>query len=283
MRNWVMLSFGLLLLAACNNNETANTSAESEKVASVPEVSAPVPTPTPASTACELNLGWDPYEPYQYADLDGNVRGLDVDLVTAVSKAAGCTLRFTQDDWSNLLKGLQAGSIDLVAGASRTEDRETYALFSKPYRDESFVVFVRAGEASKWLADSLEEMIRDKKMRLGLIDGYVYGDTIDELLGHAEYGKNFISAPFSETHAANLLDGKIDGLLEDPYVASAMVRRKNLSERITQLEFSHRTGDVSLMFSKASISPERVATFDAAIDAIKASGEFEQIAQRYRK
>jgi len=283
MRNWVILSLSLLLLVACNNNDTANTSAEAEKVASTPAAPAATETVAAPSDACELNLGWDPYEPYQFADLDGNVRGLDVDLVTALSKAVGCTLRFTQNDWSKLLKGLQAGSIDLVAGASRTEERDTYALFSKPYRNESFVVFVRTGESSKWLAESLEEMVRDKKMRIGLIDGYVYGDTIDDLLGNADYSKNFISAPFSETHAANLLDGKIDGLLEDPYVASAMIKRKNLSERITKLEFAHRTGDVSLMFSKASVSPERVATFDAAIDAIKASGEFEQITQRYRK
>ena len=284
MRTLLLSCFSALLLMACNGSqepsaEQTSASAASSEVA----VTAPADVAPEAPPACELNVGWNPYEPYQYADPDGNVRGLDLDLVSALAKQAGCSVRFTQDEWSKLLKGVQTGNIDVLTGATQTTERDKYAHFSKPYRDETFVLFVRNGESEKWLAESIEEMVRDKKMRIGLVDGYVYGDEVDDLLGNADYVKLFISAPFSESHAANLLDNKIDGLLEDPFVGAAMVKRKVLGERLTKLNFILNRGQVSLMFSKASVTQERVATFDSAIDAIKANGEFDAIMKRYRK
>lgn len=284
MRNLLLSCFSALLLMACNGSQ--DPSAEQSRAESAgADVAATTQAEavSVAPSACELNVGWNPYEPYQYADLDGNVRGLDLDLVSALAKQAGCSLRFTQDEWSKLLKGVQTGNIDVLTGATQTVEREKYAHFSKPYRDETFVIFVRTGESEKWLASSIEEMVRDKKMRIGLVDGYVYGNEVDHLLGNADYMNLFISAPFSESHAANLLDSKIDGLLEDPFVGASMVKRKALGERLTKLNFILNRGQVSLMFSKASVTPEQIGKFDSAIDAIKANGEFDAIIKRYRK
>lgn len=283
MRQLILISFLVTMMSACGGGDPAKT----ETAESTPEVAATTGTAagdaTKSAEACTLTLGWESYEPYQFRDISGEVRGLDVDLVKALANRAGCEVEMKQGDWSDLLQGIRTGELNLIASATRTEEREEYALFSNPYREEAFSVYVRAGEGNKWAAESLAEMVRDKKMRIGLIDGYVYGADIDELLGNPELAPQFISASFSESHAANLLDGKIDGLMEDAYVADAMIRRKNLGDRMERLPFNFHKGDVTIMFSKANVSPELVTKFNEAITAIKADGTYESIVKQYRK
>ena len=238
-------------------------------------------TTAPASN-CQLVMGWDPYEPYQYADNDGTVRGLDVELVAEMAKQAGCNLSFVQKDWAGLIADLRSGSVSVLAGASKVPERESFAIFSQPYRQETFSLYLRAGEQDRWQGDSLAALVGpEHKMRIGITDGYIYGNEIDQLLDDAALGGQFTSAPFSEAHAANLIDNKIDGMLEDPFVASAMIRRKGLSDQIIRGSLQIKTGDVSLMFSKSGVSADTVQAFESALAAMRADGRYDQIIKRY--
>lgn len=277
----IAASLLLSLLVACSGETPPDKAPAGADPVGADTAAAPEPTPA-AAADCQLVMGWDPYEPYQYADPDGTVRGLDVELVSEMAKQAGCSLSFVQKDWSGLISDLRTGSVSVLAGASRVAERESFALFSQPYRQEMFALYVRAGEQDKWQGESLAELVGPgKKMRIGITDGYLYGAEIDQLLDDAALGKQFISAPFSEAHAANLLEKKIDGMLEDPFVATAMIRRKSLSDDINRADLQIKTGDVSLMFSKASVAPETVAAFDAALAAMRADGRYQQILKRY--
>lgn len=275
---------GLLLsvLMACSGEAPPTEPAGSE-TAKTAAGQAAVAEAEPAVTGdCTLVMGWDPYEPYQFADQDGNVRGLDVELVSEMAKQAGCALTFAQKDWAGLIGDLRSGEISVLAGASKVPERESFAHFSQPYRQETFVLYIRAGEAERWTAESLAELVGgNRKMRIGITDGYIYGAEIEQLLDDAALGKQFISAPFSEAHAAGLIDNKIDGMLEDPFVASAMLQRKRLSDDIIPGGIRIKTGEVALMFSKASVTPETVQAFDAALAAMRSDGRYDQIIKRY--
>lgn len=278
---------GLLcsLLLACSNEAPPTETVASDQTAVAPasDGSSAATAPT-AGGDCQLAMGWDPYEPYQYADEEGNVRGLDVELVSEMANRAGCSLRFVQKDWVSLVADLRSGAIQVLAGASKVPERESYALFSQPYRQETFSLYVRVGETDRWVAPSLAELVSGNlKMRIGITDGYVYGTELEQLLDDAVLSQQFVSAPFSEAHAANLMANKIDGMLEDPFVASAMIRRKLLSDDIVRSRFQIKSGEVSLMFSKASVTPETVAAFDAALTAMRADGRYEQILKRYMR
>ena len=271
----------LTLLMACSGEAPPTEPAGDATTPAATGNEATTATAAPAGS-CALVMGWDPYEPYQFADADGNVRGLDVELVSEMAKDAGCSLSFVQKDWAGLISDLRAGSVSILAGASRVAEREAFALFSQPYRQETFSLYVRAGENDRWRADSLAELVGgEKKMRIGITDGYVYGSELEQLLDDAALSPQFVSAPFSEAHAANMLENKIDGMLEDPFVAAAMISRKKLSDDIVRSAFQIKTGEVSLMFSKASVSPETVAAFDKALAAMRQDGRYNQIIQRY--
>ena len=93
------------------------------------EQTASAPT-GPAATECSLTMGWDPWEPYHYMDPKGNLQGLDVELVRAIAAEAGCSVSFERDNWASLLGRIRNGEIDLISGATRTPEREKFALFS---------------------------------------------------------------------------------------------------------------------------------------------------------
>lgn len=272
------LLFSLLL--ACSGE------APPSEPAAVAESTTTESATTPAAVAhqgdCALVMGWDPYEPYQFAGPDGVVAGLDVELVTEMATQAGCTLSFVEKDWAGLIADLRSGAINVLAGASKVAERESFALFSQPYRQETFSLYVRAGESDRWQAGSLAELVSgEQRMRVGITDGYVYGAEVEQLLDDGALNKQFISAPFSEAHAAHLMENSIDGMLEDPFVASAMISRKRLSDDIVRARFQIKAGEVSLMFSKASVVPETVARFDAALAAMRVDGRYEKIIKRY--
>jgi polar amino acid transport system substrate-binding protein len=275
---------GLLftLLMACSGETPPSESASStEPAATAPAAVAGGDEPM-VTGDCQLVMGWDPYEPYQFADSEGHVRGLDVDLVSEMAKQAGCSLSFVEKDWAGLIADLRSGAIGVLAGASKVTERESFALFSQPYRQETFSLYVRAGESDRWQAGSLAELVGgEQKMRIGITDGYVYGPELEQLLDNAALANQFVSAPFSEAHAANLMQRSIDGMLEDPFVASAMISRKRLSDDIIRARFQIKAGEVSLMFSKASVSPEIVAAFDKSLAAMRLDGRYEQIVKRY--
>ncbi len=233
-----------------------------------------------ADSDCHLIMGWDPWEPYHYRDVGGDVHGLDVELVSAIAAEAGCTVGFDQEDWATLLGRLRQGEIHLLSGATRTEARESFAWFSDPYREESFGLYVRAGEADDYPGDSLAGLL-DAGLTVGMTLEYVYGDEVNQLQDDPSYAGQFRGAAVGELNYDRLVNFEIDSFLEDPFVAATHIRKRGLGERIEAHPLIVATGSVRLMFSKEAVSQETVQRFNDAMAKLRASGEFQRIIARY--
>ena len=109
-----------------SNSDAKEQSAKQEKV----------------TESCELILGWDPWEPYQYLTPDNQVKGLEIELIQSMAKQINCHVKFEQGEWMVLLEKLKSGEIDMLGGASKTDTREVFAHFSDTYRHESFVLYL---------------------------------------------------------------------------------------------------------------------------------------------
>ena len=242
-----------------------------------PETSTPAPEPT--ADACVLTMGWDPWEPYHYLDPAGEERGLDVELVRAIAAGAGCEIRFERDNFANLLGRVAAGEIDLISGATQTSERDVYALFSEPYRQEVFVLFTRVVDAERFVGASLRDKL-GTGMRIGVTDAYLYGDDVEALRDEPELGDLFVSAEIGETNATRLVNDEIDGFLEDRFVAAAMLRRRGLEEAVAG-DLVVNSSDVRLMFSRESVSADLVERFNESMARLRAAGEFDAIQSRY--
>lgn len=262
-----------LILASCSDKPAEHKSQQTQKVAQ----SKPAEKATPA---CDLIMGWDPWEPYQYLTPDNHVRGLDIDLITAIAKEAGCTIKFVQNDWMNLLKGIRAGSVDLLGGASKTASREEFAYFSASYRHESFVLYVKSDKVEAYSDKSLAQLI-EEKFRLGVTEDYMYGDEVSDMQDNSALTSQIITVPITEVNYYNLTQNQIDGFLEDPFVAGYTIKRKGLTKQISAFPIEVHSGDVSILFSKSSVAEEIVAAFNKGLESIKTSGEYEKILKKY--
>ena len=229
---------------------------------------------------CELIFGWDPWEPYQYLTPDNQVRGLEIDLITIISKEAGCKVSYVQNNWMNLLKGIRNGSVDILGGASKTASREKFAYFSKPYRHESFVLYVRADKESNSLNKSLTQLL-ENQFKLGITEDYLYGDEVEDILDNEKLSSQVISVPITEMNYYNTVQNQIDGFLEDPFVAAYTIKRKGLSDQIKATSINLDSGDVSFMFSKSSVTPEIVEAFNKGLEKIITSGKYQEILDKY--
>ena len=244
------------------------------------DTSADVAEPEPTEE-CILTMGWDPWEPYHYMDPTGEVRGLDVEIVSAAARDVGCELRFERDAFANLLFRLRNGDIDLITGATITPEREEFATFSEPCRTETFALYVRAGESGQFAGDNLESLL-EKRMRIGITNDYIYGDPITALQSDPDYAALFVGAELGEINADRLVNMEIDGFLEDKFVASTVMRRRGLEEDIEAHPLDlGLSGDVHLMFSKASVPGDLVARINESLARLNENGDIARLSRRY--
>ena len=263
-----LVSLGLLI-AACSGPE-----------APAPEAAAPAAADATETAACQLVMGWDPYEPYHYMDVGGEVHGLDVELVAAIAEEAGCQVSLARDSWANLLNQLRDGQVDLITGATLTPEREAFARFSRPYRNETFVLLMRAGEGGGEAAPGLKEML-DMGFKVGVTNQYLYGEEVESLQDNPDYSEAFINADSSDENVSKLLNLEIDGFIEDEYVAAAMMRRRGLEQDVETHPVHFVTGDVHLMFSRESVPEEVVARMDTSLQRLQGDGSVDAIKARY--
>lgn len=283
----VLLSLSLAL-AGCGDGSgerekrsTAESSDNGGQEATVAEGES-APEAGSGGADCSVTMGWDPWEPYQFENENGQVRGLDVELVRRIADAAGCSVSLHKGNWEALLNRLRHGDLDLLTGASRTEQRTDFARFSKPYREENFVLYVRADERHDYDAETLAALL-DKDFRVGITSSYYYGERVSALQGEPEYSDSFVPAPVSELNYSRLLDHQIDGFLEDPFVATTILRKKGLEDQITEYPITMETGPVHLMFSRESVGGGTVERFNKALAELKATGTYDKIVSKYRK
>lgn len=272
MNRIFLIVFLVGFLAACQ---------QSEDTEPTPPVTEPMPAATSkAESECHLSLGWDPWEPYHFSGVGGEMQGLDIDLVNELAERAGCRLEFVQGSWAGLLRLIRLGDLDMLLGATHTSEREEFAWFSAPYRHEEFLLYVRASELNQWAADSLRELLGND-FRIGVTQGYIYSAPINELQTDPNYQDSFVEAAVGELNFTHLMDYRIDGFIEDPFVAATIQRRRSWGGEIEPLPLDFGSGEVHILFSRASVDEQQVRQFDRALESMRDDGTYDAIMQRY--
>lgn len=115
-----------------------------------------------------LRYAPDPaFPPFEYFRDNGQVDGLTPELLNLVAQRLGTrveTLRYPT--WSDVLDAIRRGEADLLGTVTRTPEREEFLLFTRPYLEVPYVLFV---DRSVDPGTKLEDF---RGRRLGVVRNY---------------------------------------------------------------------------------------------------------------
>ncbi|MBF0238400.1 MAG: amino acid ABC transporter substrate-binding protein [SAR324 cluster bacterium] len=235
-----------------------------------------------AYSACEVAVGWEPWEPYQLKDNTGNYSGLDIDIVKAAFETSDCTLEFKEMPWKRVLLSIKEGAIQIGMGASQLPEREPFSYFSLPYRDESFTLFIEKGGNEKYKLVQLDDVIK-YDLHLGTVRGYFYGRQFEDALKNPKFKVLIEEVTDDETNLKKFEKGRIKAFFMDPYMATDLLRKQNMLNKVERSHITLVTGTIHFMLSKKSATPEMLKRLNEGLQRIKTNGILEKINQKYLK
>lgn len=238
--------------------------------------------PGAGAAQCRLQVGWEPYAPYTYADDSGQVTGADIDIISAVAERIGCTLEYRRLPWARILREIENGSLDVSTSTSLTPERAVWAWFSEPYRQTDMAIYVRKGESDRYRLERLEQ-IPAQGFRLGIIVGYFYGEDIDRLLADPSFAPWVDGATDYRTNIVKLINGRIDGyLVEDVTVMAAELEALGLGDQVERYPLPVPGEKLHFMFGKSSVDESIVDKVNAALATMRDDGQLQAIIDRYQ-
>lgn len=236
-----------------------------------------------ASFACTLKLAYQEWPPFVILDPNGgDPTGLDIESAKLLAKEAGCELEMKEVPWKRSLENLKQGSIDIITGASWTEERAQYAHYSNAYRNETLAVFVQKDKVGTYKASSLENFLQIPDITFGIQRGAAYGSQFEALSIRPEFTKKLRKATDDEQNIKKLANGRIDSMLASLESTYLTLKDLGLEGKVADLkDMRYSNGEIFLLFSKKSVSPDTVETFNKALDNAKADGSHGTLIRTY--
>ena len=234
------------------------------------------------SDAKNFYVGWELWFPYQYRNSQQELVGLDFEIFNTIFANVGYTAEYTELPWKRHLHYIKTGEMDVAMGASLSEERLRYAIFSEAYRQETVNLFVRNGQANSIKLGVLSDLTNSNYM-IGIESGYYYGDEYQELMKTVEFQEHIIEVVDIEENVTLLLAGHIDGFLVDPATIKAFTNKYKMTGEFEKHALSIYQSDIHIIFSKKSVKLDVVTAVNQAISDLKKSGELDKIINKWNR
>ncbi|HEY8879723.1 MAG TPA: transporter substrate-binding domain-containing protein [Roseateles sp.] len=229
--------------------------------------------PLLAQAACTrpLRVPFEDWRPYSFM-ADGQHTGLETELLATVAKEAGCSVDYVREVPRNRrLPMLLAGELDLLIAA--TPRQGDAAWYTRPYREESLGVFMRADEARKDV-HSLDELLH-AHLRLVTHRGPASVPIIEEFRARGQLTQ------FEEyARGVQLMQqGHGDVLFGDSIAIAFAARAAEVP--LIELPIKLQRPPVTYKLSRKSLTEADLRAFNAAIQRLEARGELQRIRARW--
>lgn len=186
--------------------------------------------PLPCAAHEPLRVTYLERPPY-YQTLRGKPAGFLNDIAAQVLERAGIEASFTALPAKRILDEIMVAGLNACSvGWYKTPEREAVARFSLPlWRDPPYVALMRAETAAR-IGDrsSLSVFFGDTGLRLGVLDGFSYGDSIDGRI--AAEARDVYRMTGSQRQLARMLaEGRVDYMLIAPVEIAALLESSGLA------------------------------------------------------
>ena len=209
-------------------------------------------------------------EPYVYEDpaQPDHIIGFEVDVMAAVARRLGVRSRMRQYAWSNLVPSLERGDFDVIAnGLEATAERRQRILLSEPYFVYAETLTVRTDSDVRSVFDLAGK-------RVGTLNQTYAHDILRMLYGDAVKVYEGNEEPYRDLEL-----GRTDAVLLDNVIADRYACLPS-HPALRCLPYDVARGTYVIGIRKAD--PELKAAIDAALAAMRADGELEQILRKAR-
>lgn len=264
-----VLVIAALLVAACGGSGTSSQPTEAPVVqepAAAP-TEAPAAEPAPAEPL-SIKVGTNAeYRPFEFVDEAGAVVGFDIDLMGAIAKAAGFEAEFVNTRWDGIFVALAQGEFEAVMSAATiTDERKQTVDFSDPYFVSGQGLSVKDGSDIAGIAD-----VDGKKVGVQL-------GTTGDIWASENTGAEVVRYDEITLAMQALANGDIDAVLNDAPV-SADIILANPELGLVMLPEIYTSEEYGVAVNKDK--PEVLAAINTGLAAVKASGEYDAIYEKW--
>ena len=195
------------------------------------------------------------YPPLEIMTAGGQMAGLTADYATLVARRLKKRVEVvTAVNFAEVLELLKRGEIDLVGSVARTPERETYAIFSKPYLSSQPVVIQR------------REMEKGGDGALGTVIAVDKGSAVIDFIKR-DFPSGKIVELANPLAALQLVArGQADSYVGELITASYLIETRYLSSLRIRSAAGFATGELGFAVSRSQ--PELARSIDAALATV---------------
>ena len=212
------------------------------------------------------------FSPFEFQDAQGNIVGIDMDILKAIAEDQGFTYDLQYVGWDAAIAACQAGQADgMIAGASITEERkESGWIFSDGYYDATQGMAVAVSSD----VDSFEDL---KGQKVAVKNGTMsnqYAESIKD-----QYGFEVVTFPTSPDMYQAVLGGQVLACFDDTPILKYNIKIGEL-----EMKYIDGTENEPASYGLAIFNAENqelIDLFNEGLKNIKDNGKYDEIIANY--
>lgn len=220
-----------------------------------------------------LDVVTEVWPPFLMVGENGKLYGLDIDLLDEISRRSGYHFNVRRAPWARGLAGMRSGSVDVMAGLSKTEQREAYIDYLEP----SYFSCTSRFYANPALAEKITEYSQLADLSIGYVLDSAYFEPFDS---DAQLNKVAVT---NESQLLEMLargriqafvgtDCQVDYELQDPQKAQGIAKAAFVPEVNSELYIG---------FSRKGAHAEAKQKVSQVLEQLREEGWMTRRALRY--
>ncbi|MBO5454358.1 MAG: transporter substrate-binding domain-containing protein [Clostridia bacterium] len=212
------------------------------------------------------------FSPFEFQDADGNIVGIDMDILAAIAEDQGFTYELQYIGWDAAIAACQAGQADgMIAGASITDERKASGwIFSDGYYDATQGMAV----ASDSDITGFEDL---KGKKVAVKNGTMSNQYAEEIKD--KYGFEVVTFSTSPDMYQAVTGGQVEACFDDTPILKYNIKIGELD-----MKFVEGTENEPAQYGFAifdSNNQELVDRFNAGLKNIRENGKYDEIIAKY--
>lgn len=218
-----------------------------------------------------LVIATEHYPPYEMEQPVDGLRGFDYEVVSRAFEQLQLAIDIRFYPWKRAISYAQQGQVLAILTCARSQERESFILFSDPISTYDDGFYTRKGFQKK----DINELGDFKQTRVASVDGY---ESYKELVAA---GADPIAAKDTQMSVKMLAMQRFDYLYLGKQATDFVIKSLDLTEKFEYQSLKQQS--FHLCFSKAHPNASTILPrFNEALKALRASGEYRAIHAKYR-